>query len=135
MYRDMNSKLDVNESIRPAVLTADTNGESVDLRGAQSATVCVSVGATAGTMTTSTVTLEESDDDATFTDVADADILGAEPTLTTDTAFQFGYIGGARYVRAVYTEGAATSCALGVMIVRGNLDRSPSEAPRSNALA
>ena len=136
MYRDINSNLDVNESIRPAVLSADADGQAVDLLGSDSCLIVVSVGAVTGTMTTTTVTLEESDVSGSgYTDVADADILGTEPTLTANTAFQFGYRGAKRYVRATFTVGAATNAAVSATVIRGNLARSPSEAPRSNALA
>lgn len=134
MYRDMNSNLDVNESIRPQVATADVDGEGVDLRGADSAVVAISIGAITGAGTTSSVTLEESDDNSSFTDVADADILGTEPaTLAASTAYQFGYRGTKRYVRAVFGLGGATNVAVAATIVRGTLHRAPTEAPRSNA--
>lgn len=134
MYRDINSTLDVNESIRPQVATAEVDGQSVDLRGAQSALVAVSIGAITGAAGNAAVTLEESDDNSTFTDVANADILGSEPiALAANTAYQFGYRGSSRYVRANFAIGGETNVAVAVSIIRGNLDASPAEAPRSNA--
>jgi len=135
MYRDINANLDANESIRPAVMTADTDGQGVDLRGADSAIVVVTVGAITGAAGDATVTLEESDDNSTFTDVADADILGTEPTLAANTAYQFGYRGTSRYVRATFTVGGETNVAASAMVVRGNLARATTEAPRSNVPA
>lgn len=133
MYRDINANLDVNESIRPQVATGAVDGETVDLRGADSALVAVSIGAITGTAGDATVTLEESADGTTFTDVADADILGSEPTLAANTAYQFGYIGTARYIRATFDLGGETNVAVAAAVVRGHLHRAPTEAPRSNA--
>ncbi len=134
MYRDINSNLDVNESVRPSVATGNVNGQGVDLRGADSALVAISIGAIVGAAGDGAVTLEESDDNVSFTDVANADILGTEPTgLTANTAYQFGYIGSKRYVRAVLDIGGETSIAGSVTIVRGHLHRATTEAPRSNA--
>lgn len=123
--RDFNACSDVEDSIRPQVATADVDGETVDLRGADSALVAVSVGAMTDDASDSTVTLEESDDDSTWTDVADADILGSEPTIAADTAYQFGYIGTARYIRAKFTVGTATNAAVCALIVRSHLHREP----------
>lgn len=134
MYRDMNSNADVNESVRPAVITGSTNGQGVDLRGADSALIAISVGAITGSSGDAGVTLEESDDNSIFTDVADADILGTEPAaLAANTAYQFGYSGSKRYVRAVADPGGETNVAIAVTIIRGGLHRAPDEAPRSNA--
>ena len=131
--RDINSKLDANESIRPQVASGAVNGEGVDLRGSDAAMIAVSIGAITGAAGDATVTLEESDDNSVFTDVAAADILGTEPTLAANTAYQFGYIGAKRYVRAVFALGGETNVAVAAVVVRGMLDRKPSEAPRSNA--
>lgn len=135
MYRDNNSNLDAQESLRPAVLSSDTDGETVDLRGSDSATIVVSIGAISGSVNgTTALTLEESDDGTSFSDVADADILGEEPTgtgITANTAFQFGYIGDARYIRATWTKGGETNAAVSAMVVRGHLHKAPSA--QSNA--
>lgn len=131
MYRDLNSCIDVQESIRPQVASAGVDGETVDLRGADSAVIAVSIGAITGTAGDATVTLEESSDGTTFTDVADADILGTEPTLSANTAYQFGYIGEERYVRAVIDIGGETNVAVSATIGRGHLHKAPSD--QSNA--
>jgi hypothetical protein len=124
-YRDSNACADVEETIRPQVATADVDGETVDLRGADSVLFAVTIGTITDDATDSTVTVEESADDSTWTDVADADILGTEPTLAADTAYQFGYIGSERYVRATFGLGAATNVAVATLAVRTNLHREP----------
>ena len=124
-YRDSNASANVEETIRPQVATADVDGETVDLRGADSVLFAVTIGTITDDATDSTVTVEESADDSTWTDVADADILGTEPTLAADTAYQFGYIGSERYVRATFGLGTATNVAVATLAVRTNLHREP----------
>jgi hypothetical protein len=125
MLRDLNSNVAALESIRPQVATAAVDGETVDLRGYDSAVIVVSVGAITGTGGDATVTLEESDDGTTWADVADADILGTEPTLAANNDYQFGYIGDARYVRATFTLGTETNVALSAMVVAGHAHKAP----------
>jgi len=124
-YRDSNACADVEETIRPQVATADVDGETVDLRGADSVLFAVTVGAVTGGNGDSVVTIEESEDDSTFTDVADTDILGSEPTLAANTAYQFGYIGTARYVRGKFGIGTETNAAVSVVAVRTHLHSEP----------
>jgi len=124
--RDFNACSDVEESIRPQVATAGVDGEEIDLRGADSVLFAVSIGAITGSAGDATVTLEESDESGTgFTAVAASDILGSTPTLAADTAYQFGYIGGKRYVRAVFALGGETNVAVAAIGVRGHLHREP----------
>jgi len=123
--RDTTSRADVEESIRPQVATAGVNGQSINLSGSDGVLFAVSIGAISGTGGDATVTLEESVDDSAWTDVADADILGTEPTLAASTAYQFGYIGTKQYVRAVFAKGTETNVAVAVIGVRGYLHREP----------
>jgi len=124
-YRDLNACADVEESIRPQVSTGAVNGQTVNLQGADSVLFAVSIGAVTGGTGDATVTLEESVDDAAWTDVADSDILGTEPTLAADTAYQFGYIGAQQYVRAVFSLGTETNVAVAAVGIRGHLHREP----------
>ena len=124
-YRDINANLDVEESIRPQVATATVEGETVDMRGADSVLFAVSIGAITGAAGDAVVTLEESEDDITFTAVVADDILGSTPTLAASNAYQFGYIGDKRYVRAVLDIGAETNVAASVAAVRGHLHNAP----------
>ena len=125
MYRDSNSNLAALESIRPQVATGAVNGETVDLRGYDSATIAVSIGAITGTAGDATVTIEDSPDGTTWTDVADADILGTEPTLAANNDYQFGYIGEERYVRAVFALGGETNVAVAAMVIAGHAHKAP----------
>lgn len=128
--RDLTSNVDGEPSLAPAVHTASANGATVDLRGSDSAVVVVHTGAY--TDGSHVITLEESDDDSTWTDVADADIQGTEPTVDAagdaDSVFQFGYIGEKRYVRVITTASGTTSgAAYGASVVRGHLHRAPDD--------
>jgi len=125
MLRDLTNNVTVAESLRPAARTAATsNGEGVFLQGYDSAVVAVTIGALSGTAGDSVVTLEESDDNSTFTAVAAADILGATPAaLAANTAYQFGYRGSKPYIRAVWTKGGETSVTASAVVVLGHPHR------------
>ena len=127
MNRDLTNNVEVAESIRPQVADAGVNGESVDLRESDSVAFSVSVGAITGDGGDATITLEESSDDSTWTAVDAADIIGETPTLAADTAYQFGYIGDERYVRAVFALGDETNVAVCVTAVKGDLSASPAD--------
>jgi len=92
-------------SLAPAVRTTSANGTAVDLGPARSALLVV----VAGTVTdgTHTVSLEESANGSTgWAAVADADLQGTEPAVTSSTderLYEVGYVGSKRYVRPVVT--------------------------------
>lgn len=127
MNRDLTSCIDAAESLRPAVYTADADGQTVDLLGADSAAIVVTVGAITGTADDAEIILEESDAAGSgFAAVADVDILGAEPTaLEPTTAYQFGYIGNKRYIRVTFALGGETNVAASGMVLRGHLSQEP----------
>lgn len=111
------------QAIAPAVVTANTNGTTVDLKGFDSALFVVNTGAidAAGDFG---IKLQESDTGTSgWADVAAADILGGAPaTLEANAAYRIGYIGSKRkrYVRAVATKAGGTSIALGVVAILGH---------------
>ena len=146
---------DLSNNIRPAVSlavavrTAAANGTGVDLQGYESATALVDVGAEGDTLSSSVffeVSLEHSDDDSTYTDVAQADIIdgtiasggiflkldgtaGGDPD-SAGGIFRVGYVGGKRYLRAVLAKTGTHSngTPLGVMIVKGHARHSTDNA-------
>ncbi len=111
------------QAIAPAVVAANTNGTTVDLKGFDSALFVVNTGAidAAGDFG---VKLQESDTGTSgWTDVAAEDLLGGAPaTLAANAAYRIGYIGSKRkrYVRAVVTKAGGTSIALGVVAILGH---------------
>ena len=118
--QDLTHNIVVSNSIINATKTAAANGSGVDLKGFEEATAIVDVGAEGDTLSGSVyfeISLEHSDDDSTYTDVVQADIIngtiaaggiwlkldgttGGDPD-TTGGLWQIGYVGGKRYVRLV----------------------------------
>ena len=137
--QDLSNNINPAVSIINAVKTAAGNGTGVDLQGYEQATVLVDVGAEGDTLSSSVyfeVSLEHSDDDSTYTDCAQADIVdgtissggiflkldgttGGDPD-TAGGIFRVGYVGGKRYLRVVLAKSGTHSngIPLGAMIVR-----------------
>mgnify|MGYP003134270308 FL=1 len=139
--KDLSNNISPAVSLPAAVRTAAANGTGVDLQGYESATVLVDVGAEGDTLSSSVhfeVSLEESDDNSTFTDVAQASIIdgtiasggiflkldgttGGDPD-TTGGIFRVGYVGNKRYIRVVLAKTGTHSngTPIGAMVVRGH---------------
>lgn len=113
--RDLNDQVDVALSLVPAARVNGTfNGAGVDLRGYDSAMLVVSFGAyTDGSHTPS---LQQSDDNSSFTTVAAAELSGSLTAVSSaggaNSVQRVGYLGSKRYVRAVLTVTGATTGAL-----------------------
>jgi hypothetical protein len=123
--RDLFSNIGVIASIAPAVLTATTNGTGADLRPYNSATVVINTGAIAGSGNF-TPKLQESDDNAAWTDVAAGDLLGTFPTaLVASSAIKVGYKGTKRYIRPVLTLNSGTSIAADAVVIGGHANLAP----------
>ena len=128
MIKDLYNLVNGKFSIPPAQKTAAVTGSGVDLKGYEGATIF----ALAGDWTDGSFpfSLQESDDNATYTEVAAADIVGAQPTISgaDNNVYQFGYVGSKRYIRVDtgYSQGAGTTGGLfGALIVRGFARREP----------
>lgn len=121
---DIKQTQDVQNSLAPAARTASANGTGVDLANFASATVAFSVGTiTDGTHTPS---VEESDDNSTYTAVAAADLIGTLAALASSTNQRVGYRGTKRYVRAVTTvAGATTGGVYAGVVIRGDGRKQP----------
>ena len=140
MY-DLSNSINPAVSLAAAVRTAAGNGTGVDLKGYEGATILVDVGAEGDTLSGSVffeVSLEHSDDDSTYTDCAQADIIdgtiasggiflkldgtaGGDPD-TTGLIYRVGYVGGKRYVRVVLAKTGthSTGTPIGAMVVRSH---------------
>ena len=147
--KDLSNNINPAVSIINAVKTAAGNGTGVYLQGYESATVLVDVGAEGDTLSGSVyfeVSLEHSDDNSTYSDCAQADIIdgtiaaggiflkldgttGGDPD-TAGGIFRIGYVGGKRYVRVVLAKTGTHSngTPLGAMIVRGHARNSVDNA-------
>ncbi|MEU3255971.1 hypothetical protein [Streptomyces sp. NPDC006997] len=121
----------VQRTLAPAARTATADGTTVDRAASgarfQDALVVIDTGVV--TDGTHTFTVQESDDGATWAAVADADLQGAEPEITSandDAVYEIGYLGAARYLRvAVTVAGAATGGIYAASVVLSNPRRSP----------
>ena len=139
--KDLSNNISPAVSLAAAVRTAAANGTGVDLQGYESATVLVDVGAEGDTLSSSVhfeVSLEESDDNSTFTDVAQASIIDGTIASggiflkldgttggdrdTTGGIFRVGYVGNKRYIRVVLAKTGTHSngTPIGAMVVRGS---------------
>lgn len=101
--QDLSSKLAPAVAFNLATINSDTttNGVSVDTQGYESVMFVYGVGAlTDGDYTP---LVQESSDNSTWSNVADADLIGSEASKALDTdntVSKIGYKGNERYVRA-----------------------------------
>lgn len=123
--RDIKSNLLVKQSLAPASRTAAGNGTGVDLAGYEGAMVVIDCGTAGGTTPSFEFEVKESADNSTYTAVADGDLIGTEPTVTTandDGVFRIGYIGNKQYIRCDVKAVSGTSptlvCAAQVVLGR-----------------
>ena len=149
--QDLSHNIELGNSIINAVKTTGANGTGIDLQGFEEATAVVSVGAEGDTLSGSVyfeVSLEHSDDNSTYTDCVQADIVngtiaaggiflkldgttGGDPD-TTGGQWQVGYVGGKRYVRLVLSKTGTHSNGTPIsgMIVKSR----PRNAPVTNVV-
>ena len=133
--KDLANSIAASASLTPAVRTADTNGTGIDLQGFESATVVWEVGAEGDTLSSTVkieAQLEHSDDDSTYTTVAQADVVdgtvssGVFATYDANSeapaVAKIGYIGGKRYVRVVdqRTGTHSTGTPTSAIVIKGN---------------
>lgn len=124
MKEDLRSNIDIAHSLAPAARTASANGAGVDLQGYESAVVVFYAGVvTDGTHTPS---IEESDDNSTYTAVSAAQTQGTLAVLAANVPQRVGYVGHKRYIRPVITAaGTTTGAVTSASVVRGD----PAVAP------
>lgn len=109
---DTSARISLTTVVRAA--NATVNGAAADMSGTgnffrTAMLLVISGGVTDGTHT---VTLQESDDNSTFTTVAAGDLQGSLTALTTanqNTVQRQSYIGSKRYLRASVTTTGATT--------------------------
>lgn len=120
---DLKTTSNVATSLAPAARTATGDGTGVNVSGYRSAMIAIVLGA--WTDGTHTYEVQESDDDSTYSAVADADLDGTEPVV--DAADEdlvvhlIGYKGVKKYVRVSVTR-ASTSTGIvdSAVVVLGN---------------
>ena len=118
--KDLHSQIVVGTAI---ALTAVANGGDVvgaviDRQGSDGLEIIFQVGAyTDGSVTP---LIEESDDDSTYTAVADADLTNTEASaaLTAAGVSSIGYVGWKRYVKASAVTAAGSTLSVGATYVK-----------------
>ena len=151
--KDSSNNISIANSLINAVKTAAANGTGVDLQGYESALAVVSVGAEGDTLAANLnfqISLQDSDDDSTYADCAQAAIVdgtiaadgnwlildgtgtagsGGNPHTSGGT-WQVGYVGGKRYVRLVIdkTGTHSTGTSISGLIVRSGARHSTDNA-------
>ena len=147
--KDMSNNIATAVSLVSAVRTGAGNGTGVDLQGYESATLIADVGAEGITLNGTNyfeLSLEHSDDNSTFSDVAQADIVdgtissggiwlkldgtaGGNPD-TAGEIYRVGYVGGKRYIRGVIAIGGShsTGTPIGMFVIKGNARHSADNA-------
>jgi hypothetical protein len=126
--KDLYNQQSPAQSLAPAARTASANGVGADLQGFEGALVVIDAGA--WTDGSHTFEVQESDDNSTFTAVADDDLQGTEPVVDAAAeggqVYKLGYLGTKRYVRVAATvSGTTTGAVYGAAVVRGFPRKSP----------
>ncbi len=141
MIRDLISNISPAYSLTPVVRTADANGSGVDLQGFRSAVVLIQTGVGGITFDGTNkieYVLQHSDDDSTYTAVAQADVQGVTVTGSgivrslvaahaAASIVEVGYVGGKRYVRAVadFSGTHGTGTLTSATVIRGGASNLP----------
>ena len=149
--QDLTNNIVVSNSIINDVKSTGANGTTVDLKGFEEATAIVDVGAEGDTLSGSIyfeVSLQHSDDDSTWTNLVQADIVNGTIAAggiwlkldgttdgdpgTTGGDWQVGYVGGKRYLRLVLAKTGTHSNGTPIsgVIVKSR----PRVAPKSNTI-
>ena len=124
MEKSLVSQVLFQTALPPSDYTGSADGASIDSQDFQSLTLMVHCYAFTGDCV---LKLQESVDNVTFTDVSSDDILYPESLAVKATGIgQLGYIGKARYVRAVFVSGTAS---LAVYATKGHPTRVPTVGP------
>lgn len=142
--RDLYHQSYATNMLKPQTLTAATGfSSSVDLQGFNGANVLVTLGTIGEATMTSTslsIRMYESDDNVTFTPVAEADLLGATSGTTTgqfvlvdsfaedDKSYLGGYGGDKRYIKTyqVWTGSIGTGVPIAIACIKGEPIHAPS---------
>lgn len=102
--RDGKNNMKVVKTILPQAVTGDVTGSAVDTLGYEKVTLAFSAAA----VTAGTVKITEcATSGGTYTDAAAADVIGTQgAAIVASDIVTLGYIGGLRYIKAVFTHSA-----------------------------
>ena len=136
MMRDLATKIVPINVFGPVVLAADNTPAAIDLAGFNSAVILLSIGIGGITFdATNKVEFKvtHSDDNSTYTDVADADMQGVTGITSgiikslvaahaAAATYEYGYVGNKRYLKilADFSGTHGTGTPLAVKVIKGN---------------
>jgi len=124
MTRELYHATSVAQVLEPKVNSASASGSYFDLQGYESAMVVYDVGDWVDG--SHALVLRESDDHATWSDVAAGDLIGSLPTVSGASqekqTYAVAYVGDKRYLQAkvTITGSPNTGCLIGAVVVRGH---------------
>lgn len=121
--RDMKNNVNAVKTLNPAAQNTNQSGFGVDLQGYEAAMAVVQSGVfTDGAHIPK---LQESDDNAAYTDVASENLEGSFSAVTANAVQRVGYKGAKRYIRVFVTSSGATGAIYGAVILRGVPHQAP----------
>ncbi|MBW2645100.1 MAG: hypothetical protein JRE23_02775 [Deltaproteobacteria bacterium] len=132
--KDLHNNIEVVSILDPVVVEATATHTDIDLQDFNSAELVINCGLDAGSGLSGSnklvFTLKDSSDGTTYTAVETADMLGVTVAsgviLTIDAVgednsiYQFGYVGGKRYLELTYTETGTVSMPMGIEIIKSH---------------
>ena len=136
--KDLHNHIDITSILHPIGITATATYTDIDLADADSAELVIDIGldGALGAGAYWEFHLYDSADGVTYAVVETADMLGVTVTAgliltvnSTDednTIYNYGYVGGKRYLELIVTEaGNALTGVMGIMIIKSDLLDSP----------
>jgi len=143
--KDLHNNIKPVSLLDPVVVAATGNVADIDLAGFNSAVILIALGLEAGGQTLGAshnlaFKLEHAPDDGTgaagtYAAVEAKDIQGFTPVsgvfFTLDSAtkdnalYKVGYVGGKRFLKLTYTETGTVSVPMGLTLVKGHPQDSP----------
>lgn len=124
--QDLHQEIAVAESLSPAARTATEDGTGVDLSNFQGVVVAIALGTFAGTSPSATLQIQDSADDASYTEYVPSEVMGgALPIIDTtndEQVIERGYQGPNQFVRVSLTaiSGVGATLPCSAVIVRGH---------------
>jgi hypothetical protein len=120
--KDLKSNIKMGVSIAQAAKTSTATGTGFDVSGSHGA--CAVIDAGAWTDGTHAFTVQESDDNSTYTDVSATNLDGTAPTISGTSGqsqqYYLGYKGNKKYIRVKSTvSGTTTGAIYGAYILYG----------------
>ncbi len=129
VYTNVTPRASLTIAARSANTTVNGSGVDRNIGGDMHRSAMVVVHTGAITDGTHTIEIQDSDDNASFTAVADQYLQGTEPAIGAsddNSLFVIGYIGSRRYLRvSVTTAGATSGGTYGAVVLLGEPRRGP----------